>query len=303
MTRISLIATVLNEGESIRGLMDSVVAQTQLPDEFVIVDGGSSDNTVAILESYANKLPLKIIVEMGCNISAGRNRAIEAATGEIIAITDAGVRLSPQWLEQITMPLLQNAAISVVAGFFEADPQTAFEIAMGATVLPLADEIDPQTFLPSSRSIALRKSAAQQVEMYPVWLDYCEDLIFDLRLKATQPDFVFVPGALVYFRPRETLRAFYKQYYLYARGDGKADLWRKRHLIRYITYLLIVPGVLLAGLIIHPAFLLLYLIGGVIYMRQPYRRLPIIIQDASDTFSFSWLYMIGMIPVIRIVGD
>ncbi|MBC7812473.1 MAG: glycosyltransferase, partial [Burkholderiales bacterium] len=43
---ISLISTVLNEGESIRPLMESLTRQTRQPDEVVIVDGGSADNTV-----------------------------------------------------------------------------------------------------------------------------------------------------------------------------------------------------------------------------------------------------------------
>jgi glycosyltransferase involved in cell wall biosynthesis len=42
---ITVIATVLNEGENIRRLMESLAAQTLAPDEVVIVDGGSSDNT------------------------------------------------------------------------------------------------------------------------------------------------------------------------------------------------------------------------------------------------------------------
>ena len=164
---IAVIATVLNEGESIRGLMDSLVAQTRQPDELVIVDGGSSDATVAIIRSYADRLPLRLLVEPGCSISAGRNRAIAAAESEIIAITDAGVILDPGWLDAITAPLRADPAVAVVSGFFEADPRTHFEAAMGATVLPLADEIDPATFLPSSRSVALRKDAWARVGGYP----------------------------------------------------------------------------------------------------------------------------------------
>ena len=82
---------------------------------------------------------------------------------------------------------------------------------------------------------------------YPEWLDYCEDLIFDLRLRNLVGPFVFAPEALVYFRPRPNLRAFFVQYYRYARGDGKADLWRRRHAIRYLTYLVAAPLVAAAG--------------------------------------------------------
>ncbi|MYE80032.1 MAG: glycosyltransferase, partial [Chloroflexi bacterium] len=106
---ISLILTVLNEGDNIRQLLDSIAGQTRSADEIVIVDGGSSDDTVDIARSYAERLPLRLLVAAGCNISQGRNLAIAEARGDIIAVTDAGVRLAADWLEAITAPLLADA--------------------------------------------------------------------------------------------------------------------------------------------------------------------------------------------------
>ncbi len=306
---ISLIATVLNEGDNIRQLFESIKVQTRLPDEIVIVDGGSQDNTVAIIKSYATDLPLRLLVEPGCNISQGRNRAICAARGDIIAVTDAGLRLSETWLAEISAPLLRDADLTVVGGFFQADPQTAFEVALGATTLPLEREIDSATFLPSSRSIAFRKAAAEKIGLYPEWLDFCEDLIFDLRLRRVGGAFAFAPAALVYFRPRRNLRQFYRQYYLYARGDGKAHLWPKRHFIRYFTYLVLLPAILLAGALIQPLFWVLFLLGGAFYLYQPYRRLPTVISHAPASVKKSkksaalWLFCLLMLPFLRFVGD
>jgi glycosyltransferase involved in cell wall biosynthesis len=300
---ISLVATVLNEGESIRRLMDSILAQTCQPDEIVIVDGGSTDNTVAILQSYVDQLPLHVYVESDCNISRGRNAAIEAAQGDIIAVTDAGVGLPPNWLECLTQPLLDDPNCQVVGGFFRAAPHNVFEAAMGATVLPLRDEINPANFLPSSRSIAFRKSAWEAVDGYPEWLDYCEDLVFDLRLKQRFGSFAFAPDAVVDFRPRGSLEALFTQYYLYARGDGKADLWRKRHAIRYATYLVAIPAILLLALYVHPLLILLYLPGAAIYLYQPYRRLPTVLKTLPEVSPRDRLRAIALIPVIRVVGD
>jgi glycosyltransferase involved in cell wall biosynthesis len=334
---ISLIATVLNEGQSIHRLMRSITTQTRQPDEVVIVDGGSQDDTVALMETYGDRLPLRVIIEPGCNIGRGRNRAITAASGEIIAVTDAGVELASDWLEKITSPLLDDWAMSVVGGFFNAQASTLFELAMGATVLPLVDEINPTTFLPTSRSVAFRRSIWERVKGYPEWLDYCEDLVFDLRMKAllelkeesrrlpvtsshppqdsvfSTQHFGFVPDALVDFRPRGSFRSFFKQYYLYARGDGKADLWRKRHAARYLTYLVAIPLVFILGLILHPVLWLLFLPGAFIYLRQPYRRLRILLsrqprvkrrESSATRYSvLSALYLVALIPLIRVVGD
>jgi glycosyltransferase involved in cell wall biosynthesis len=310
MLKISVICTLLNEGQNLYRLLDSLVAQSRPADEIVVVDGGSTDETAAILASYADRLPLRVLVEPGANISRGRNLAIAAAAGPIIASIDAGVRADPRWLETLCAPFATEALCApfaaeqppaVVAGFFLPDPHSAFEVAMGATVLPALAEIDPATFLPSSRSVAFLKSSWAAAGRYPEWLDYCEDLIFDLRLREAAGPFAFAPGAVVYFRPRSTLTAFFKQYYRYARGDGKADLWRKRHAIRYLTYLVALPLLLMLGAMVSPWWWLAgAVLGGAGMFTTPYRRLPALWGNLSGREKVA---AILWIPIIRVTGD
>ena len=180
--RVSVIVTVYNERQSIQRLLDSLARQTRRPDEVVICDGGSQDGTVEFMREYArlhsDRLPnLRIIVEAGANISRGRNLAISAATGSVIASTDAGVRLEDDWLDQLLKPWDRPGPPPLaVAGFFLPEAEGIFQTAMAATVLPLPDDIDPQRFLPSSRSVAFTKEAWARTGGYPEWLDYSEDL-------------------------------------------------------------------------------------------------------------------------------
>lgn len=305
--KVSVIATVLNEGQAIERLLQSLADQSRLPDEVVIVDGGSTDGTVAILGEWttSKRFPLQVLAKPGANISQGRNVAIAAAAGEVIASTDAGVRLEPGWLEAIVAPFeaMGDPAcpfVAAVAGWFVADPQTVFETAMGATVLPQLREIRANSFLPSSRSVAFRKAAWEAVGGYPEWLDYCEDLIFDLRVKGLYGPFPFAPQAVVHFRPRGTLRAFFRQYYRYARGDGKADLWRRRHAIRYGTYLVAAPALVALALLHTPAWWLALLGGLAAYLAGPYRRLGSMLAGHG---LFDRLGAVLLVPVIRVVGD
>lgn len=294
---LSLIFTVRNESASLPALLDSLLAQTRPPDEIIITDGGSDDDTVAILHSYRDRLPLRLLEEPGCNISRGRNLAIHAARGDLIAVTDAGVRLAPDWLQRLSDPLLADPGAQAVAGFFRADPRSTFELALGATTLPLAGEIDGDRFLPSSRSVAFRKRAWGAVGGYPEWLDHCEDLVFDLRLRRLCGPFVFAPGAIAHFRPRPSLPAFFRQYYRYARGDGVAGLWTKRHLIRYATYLLALPLLLVAGALLHPLWWGILLLAGLIYLARPLQRLWHLRGRAA------WLPALPLLPLIRATGD
>ena len=295
--KVTLISTVKNEARSLPALLDSIAAQTRQPDETIICDGGSSDNTIDLLRSE-RRFPLRIIERPGANISQGRNIAIAAAAGEVIAVTDAGVRLDQHWLEAL---IAQAAELrhNIVAGFFLPDVTTPFEIAMGATVLPQIEDLKPGKFLPSSRSVAFTKAAWQAVGGYPEWLDYCEDLVFDFALRDQFGAFAFAPEAVAYFKPRASLKSFFRQYYLYARGDGKAQLWLKRHLIRYATYLIGVPGVALLSTV-SPWFLLLYVIGAVLYLKRPVQRLKPSLRQLSRS---GQLKAIGWVPLIRVTGD
>jgi glycosyltransferase involved in cell wall biosynthesis len=297
---ISVIVTVKNEASSIGNLLNSLQAQTRLPSEVVIVDGGSTDGTVERINLYRDKLPIKLLIREGSNISQGRNAAIAAASSEIIASADAGVRLVPHWLVELTRPLEEDSSIDVVGGFFLPDPQTVFETAMGATVLPVLTDIKPDRFLPSSRSVAFRKEAWEKMGGYPDWLDYCEDLVFDFALRDAGCRFIFAPRALVYFRPRSNLRAFWRQYFCYARGDGKADLWRRRHAIRYLTYLLVGPVLIVMGLLHHPLWWLVLLSGMTVYLWTPYRRLWPMMKGFSCR---DRVKAILWVPVIRVWGD
>lgn len=314
---VSLILTVKNEAAALPRLLDSLAAQTRAPDEIVVVDGGSTDATLDLLRANANRLPLKILSLPGTNISQGRNAAIRAARGDLICSTDAGVRLDPCWLEEITKPF-ENAYVrsddlsrptpaeaittnvDIVSGFFIPDPHGVFETALAAATLPALADIRPETFLPSSRSIAFRKEAWEKVGRYPEWLDYCEDLVFDFALRTAGCRFEFAPRAVVYFRPRPNLRAFCQQYYQYARGDGKANLWFTRHVIRYTAYLVALPLLITLTIAAPLPALGLWLVAAAVMFYTPYKRLLPMLRG------FGWLdrlRTIAWVPVIRVAGD
>ena len=296
---MSVILTVLNERDAARAVLDSLCQQTLRADEVVIADGGSRDQTMAVLREYQGRLPLTVVNAPGSSIAQGRNAAILAASGDILAVTDAGVRCRPDWLERLSAPF-GAPGVMAVAGFFCSAPQTVLETAMGATVLPEARDVNPATYLPSSRSVAFRRAAWEAVGGYPEWLDFSEDVIFDLALRRKFGPFIFVPQALVDFRPRGSLRALARQYYHYARGDGKANLFPRQHAIRYLTYLVVAPLLVYAALTVSPWLWLLGMVAGLAYLRLPLRRLwPRLAGLTLPQRALALLYL----PLIRLTGD
>ena len=84
---IAVVVTVRNDRDELADLLTALRAQTHPPDEVIVVDGGSSDGTRALLaeERALELLPLTVIDAPGANISAGRNIGIDATRYERVA--------------------------------------------------------------------------------------------------------------------------------------------------------------------------------------------------------------------------
>lgn len=220
---ISFITTVLNEENSINDLLCSLLAQSRLPDEVIIVDGGSQDKTRAIIKKYQRNSPFQLVLLTfpGVNRSVGRNLAIKNSRGKIIAGSDVGCCLDKNWIKEITRPF-SFRKIDVVAGYYLPVGSTPLQKLLGLLTSVSKSKIKPDRFLPSSRSIAFRRSAWEKIGGYPENLNYCEDLVFCRRLKMANKKFDFAPRAIVFWPQRKSISSALKQFFNYAVGDGMA---------------------------------------------------------------------------------
>ena len=215
---VTLIITTFNEEKSIASWCDSLIDQTLLPDEVVIVDSESEDKTVEIFRRRLEKanIPLKCIVRK-CNISEGRNIAITNATFDNILITDAGVSLERSWVENMSKSLEQH---NIVSGYYEFTGSVWFQKSFKRLFYKSVDNINKNTFLPSSRSLALRRECWEKVGGYNESFLIGEDTDFDIKLKEAAYSFFFQKNAIVKWELRSSLFKLIKQQYLYSYWDG-----------------------------------------------------------------------------------
>ena len=82
--KISIITSVYNNQETIKDAIESVLGQTYKNVEYVIVDGGSNDDTVSIVKSYGDKIS-KFVSEKDKGIYDGLNKGVKLATGDVVA--------------------------------------------------------------------------------------------------------------------------------------------------------------------------------------------------------------------------
>ncbi len=267
---VALIVTVRNEEASIDALLDSLLAGSRAPDEIVVADGGSTDRTVERLRARAAADPRVRYLTAPGNRSVGRNAAVRASSAPLIACTDAGVRVERDWLERITAPFRADPATDVVAGFYRPAGETWFERAAGVISAPRLEEVDPSRFLPSTRSVAFRRSAWDRVGGFDVRWDHNEDTPFALSLKKAGCRFAFAPDAIVRWTPRGDLRSFWRQHRRFGYGDGESGVQISFY-ARIAAKYGIALDLLVAGLWWRPAWWAL-LAGLVLFVLSQARR-------------------------------
>src|ERR1700756_816905 len=126
--RLSLVIPVRDEAATILDLLKSLHSQTLQASEIVIVDGGSLDNTVEILQESAREdSSLHLIEVHDATPGRGRNIGIEAASNDWIALTDAGIWLEPTWLERLAAEVERDPSVNLVFGAYEPQTVTFFQ--------------------------------------------------------------------------------------------------------------------------------------------------------------------------------
>ncbi len=97
---ISVIIPLYNKEAGVATALRSLLSQTYQDFEVIVVDDGSTDGSVAIVETF-NDQRIKLIQQQNAGVSAARNRGIAEATGEYVAFLDADDEWMPWFLEEI----------------------------------------------------------------------------------------------------------------------------------------------------------------------------------------------------------
>lgn len=260
--KISFIATVYNEEKTIESFVRSILKQSKLPDEVIITDGGSTDRTVEILKEFGKNI--SVFVKKG-NRSLGRNEAIKHATGDIIVCTDSGNIVDPSWVKQITTPF-NDKTVEVVAGYYKGIAKTIFQNCVIPYALVMPDKIDPNKFLPATRSMAFKKSIWKKVGGFNEQFSHNEDYVFAKKLEATGAKIVFAKEAIVHWIPPNTYKQAFIMMFRFAYGDIEAGIVRSKILLLFARYFLALYFVFLSSLYRSLVGLILTILVFVVYV-------------------------------------
>ncbi len=113
MLKLSLIIPVYNEERHIRKCLDSVAAQSVMPDEVIVVNNNSSDRTIDIANHYDF---VTVVEEFEQGRGHARNKGFNSASGDILARIDSDSELKPDWVETVKSHFENDPSISGLTG-------------------------------------------------------------------------------------------------------------------------------------------------------------------------------------------
>ncbi len=179
---VSVIIPVYNGERFLAEAIQSVLEQTLLPDEIVVVDDGSTDDSAAVVACFAtqSRLPIHYVFQQHGGPAAARNRGLELAQGGIIAFQDADdlwttFRLAIQLRLLVRHPTV-HAVIGRTQFFYENTAPAEFTALVDAT-------LSPHWFL-GMHSGLYRRSAFEVVGPFNAALRYHEDIDWFRRARA-----------------------------------------------------------------------------------------------------------------------
>jgi len=188
---VSVITIVYNGENYIEQTINSVLNQSYKNLEYIIIDGGSKDNTLSIIKKYENRITYWVS-EKDSGISDAFNKGIARATGEIVGIINAD-----DWYEPDTVNLVVNVIehYDVAYGYVQYWSHSKKSFIQKSTVEHLERQVSvihPTVFV--------KKECYQRFGVFNTNYKCAMDYDLLLRLKVNHCKFVYIPSILANMR-------------------------------------------------------------------------------------------------------
>lgn len=117
---VSILISTRNRAESLRGTLlslDRMSVPTDVSAELILVDNGSTDDTVEVVNSFhPESIACRLLHEPNPSKSVALNQAIDEAKGDFLLFTDDDVRVPPLWIQGMVEPMHHGGADAVAGG-------------------------------------------------------------------------------------------------------------------------------------------------------------------------------------------
>lgn len=188
---ISVVIPLYNKAESVGRTLESVLSQTFIGFEVIVVDDGSTDGSVRAVMAVADAR-IRVVAQKNSGVAVARNRGIAEARGEFIALLDADDEWMPDYLSTQYALAQKYPDCAVFATNYMFKKSTGVVTHTRLRCMPFggADGVLTNYFEVASRShpplwtsaVMLRRHAIESVGRFPVGVRSGEDLLTWARL-------------------------------------------------------------------------------------------------------------------------
>jgi glycosyltransferase involved in cell wall biosynthesis len=211
--KVSVIIPCLNGADTI-GIQLEELANQQLPEllEVIVSDNGSTDETIAVVQQYKERLPNLCIVEAKAKKGAAytRNTGIRVASGDAFLFIDADDKIAPGWLSAMTKALLEHDLVtgSIDLKYLNEPWRVKKDVELKGLHQPAHP---PFLAWGGSCNMGFTRSLYQTIGGFDESVIQLEDTEFCWRSQLAGFNLYYEPQATVHYRLRHTLRATYQQ--------------------------------------------------------------------------------------------
>ena len=221
--KVSVVVCAYNAAETIDDCVHSLCALTYPDVEVIVVDDGSTDGTGDLAGAHAG---VRVIAVPNGGLGSARNVGLGAATGEIVAYTDADCRVDADWLNYLVQPLLTSDVVGVGGpNVVPADDPWLAQCVARAPGGPIHVMLDDRIaeHVPGC-NMAFRRDALIAIDGFnPVYVRAGDDVDICWRLQAKKQEIGFAPSALVWHHHRASVRSYWRQQVGYGEGEAWLD--------------------------------------------------------------------------------
>ncbi len=198
---VSVIIPVYNNVDFLGEALNSVVRQTYRPLEIIVVDDGSTDDTVHVVNTFFtdSDLPWHYMWQENQGPAAARNRGLKLAQGAFIAFQDADdVWVDDKLAQQLAL-LEQTSTAQGVLGYTQW-----VRLGTDGRLMPLSGDLGIPRLNPHLHAALFRREIFEQVGLLDETLRCGEDLDWYLRALEQNTPLVTHPETMLLYRRHET---------------------------------------------------------------------------------------------------
>ncbi|MGN0884695.1 MAG: glycosyltransferase family 2 protein [Candidatus Spyradosoma sp.] len=212
--KISVIVPVYKVEKYLPECIESVLAQTFMDFELILVDDGSPDNSGAICDAYVARDPrIRVFHKENGGVTSARRLGVERSRGEWITFVDSDDKLFPNALRDLATAAdahpdadLVEAAMSREESANQSpstEPGSQSVLCVTGLEYAVATASHKMIWIPGPVAKIIRKSvlvSANALDV-PAWINFGEDLMMCIRLARNVRKAVRVPSMVYFYRP------------------------------------------------------------------------------------------------------